>query len=87
MPMVPVVCTSGTVLAVLPTLQQQHGGDGRRECQPGDAHSLFPFQQQTGCWLSRAFISPQGDAPDFHQCIFQFEAFSSQTQFLTGSQH
>lgn len=46
---VPVVHMSGTVPAVLPTLQQQHGGDGRHECQPEDAHSMFPFQQQTGC--------------------------------------
>lgn len=48
-PRVPVVCMSGTLLAVLPTLQQQHGGDDRRECQPRDAHSMFPFQQQAGC--------------------------------------
>lgn len=83
------LCAS-TLPAVLPTLLRQHGENARHECQPWDAHSMFPFHQQTGCNLSWVLISLhrdlQCDAPDFHQCISQFEAISSQTSRLMGPQ-
>lgn len=45
--------------ATLPTPLRQHWGNARHECQLGDAYSMFPFRQQTGCKLSRVLISPQ----------------------------